>query len=97
MGDSMKRAMLVGVAALVLLAACGPDSGTVTERKYVRGYTTMSRSCHKSGRARSCTNRPVRHRACWEIRFRDPNGRTGKDCVTEARYARIKVGDHYQK
>ena len=91
------------IAVALVLTSCGPDSGTVTEKEHRPGYFTSSpgyTSCTTSGKTTTCHYVPptmIWHPQCWRIEFVSPEGKTGSDCVSQARYRTVRVGQEFAK
>ena len=87
----MKTATKFVAVALSLLAlvACGPESGTVTDKTYIPPITKQI--CDEDG----CI--PIVDPECWMITFKDSAGDTGNACVSESEFESYEIGDHYPK
>jgi hypothetical protein len=98
---------LAGVLALGTACAAEPESGIVTEKEYEEAYSITTQNCtnryDSKGRyvGQSCYPSTQYYPECFEIDYesQDPEAeRTeGEDCVSEALYNALEVGDEYHK
>lgn len=103
------RLLLVAAGAALATASCAaePESGIVTEKEYEEAYSITTQNCtnryDSKGRyvGQSCYPSTQYYPECFEIDYesQDPDAeRTeGEDCVSEALYNALEVGDLYTK
>lgn len=98
---------------LTSLAGCATSGTVTSKRfeeggyRYSPGTTTWTTECTTSGGfppTTTCRQVPggttsdFRHEPeCYRLTFKNENGRTGQDCVTQQVYAELEVGDHYER
>ena len=103
---------LVILTLLIVLTACGPQSGTVyakdfypehTESRTVQDYIWVSRYNPATKQTEMKQMWVGSHEEyyqvpdCWWIGFEDEDGDKGEDCVGKTRWETIEVGDYYEK
>lgn len=100
----MKKAVIALVAVAIGAAACGgPSSGTVTDRRYHRGYSYWATQCvpvsHYNGKTTSTTTHcyPVRdyQPPSWGLKLRPVKGDPGWRDVDQHEYDLCIDGDEY--
>ena len=101
---------VMGTAAVVLgfvLSACGASAGEIYDKDYVPASShdvwqdDSILICDGKG---VCRQQPmgghwvtVYDPECYEVKFRNDEGKKGKDCVSESEYDSLDIGDWYEK
>lgn len=77
------------IPAVLVLAACAPDHGTVHNKRYSPAYS--STSCH--GKPLICY--PTYYPASWALDLYTSDGKHGWHGVSEHEYDSVGVGDYF--
>jgi hypothetical protein len=97
--------------ALFVFTACGASEGEVYDKDHIAAYTSYETvsdyivvcSYDPNLKINTCKNQwvgsheePRSHKECFQVKFRNADGDTGKKCVSEYKWNEIDVGDWYQ-
>lgn len=90
----------VAALAVLLLAACGLDHGTITDLTHEpdASFWMPVTACLGSGSSISCTTTLTYYYIpeCWHVWFAE-DGEKGDDCVTQADWSSLARGAYFDE
>lgn len=89
------------VAAVILLAGCGPKEGLVLDKRWKPdlSYWGTETTCTGSGSSYRCTTGPhwYYNPPVWILILNTPEGDVKDKYVSQTKYYTINVGDYYKE